>query len=60
MKNTDAGFSVGLIDENDFFKWSVCFTGPDETIYEVRVILTLGWFLQSNIDFSARLPSESS
>ena len=37
-KNSDGGFSVGLIDDNDFFKWSVCFTGPEETIYEVKLI----------------------
>jgi ubiquitin-conjugating enzyme E2 G1 len=43
MKQTDLGFSVGLIDENDFFKWSVCFTGPEDTIYEggfFKAILT--------------------
>lgn len=33
-KNTDHGFSVGLIDENDFFKWSVVFSGTEDTIYE--------------------------
>ena len=33
-KSDDLGFSVGLIDENDFFKWSVCFTGTEDTIYE--------------------------
>ena len=43
MKQTDLGFSVGLIDENDFFKWSVCFTGPEDTVYEggfFKAILT--------------------
>ena len=43
MKCADSGFSVGLIDENDFFKWSVCFTGPEDTIYEggfFKAILT--------------------
>ena len=35
-KNSDSGFSVGLVDDNNFFKWSVCFTGPEDTIYEVR------------------------
>jgi ubiquitin-conjugating enzyme E2 G1 len=37
-KNTDAGFSVGLVDDNDFYKWSICFTGPEDTIYEVSII----------------------
>ena len=43
MKCCDSGFSVGLIDDKDFFKWSVCFTGPEDTIYEggfFKAILT--------------------
>lgn len=32
--NSDLGFSVGLTDENDIYKWSVCFTGPEGTLYE--------------------------
>ena len=43
MKQDDLGFSVGLLDENDFYKWIVCFTGPEETIYEggfFKAILT--------------------
>jgi len=35
-KNPEAGFSVGLVDDNDLYKWSVCFTGPEDTIYEVK------------------------
>ena len=38
-RNSDSGFSVGLVDDNDFFKWSVCFTGPEDTIYEVKSLL---------------------
>jgi len=33
-KSTDLGFSVGLIDDNDYYKWSVLFTGPEDTIFE--------------------------
>lgn len=33
-KNTDSGFSVGLIDDSDLFKWSVCFTGMEDSLYE--------------------------
>ena len=43
MKSTDLGFSVGLVDDNDFYKWTVCFTGPEDTIYEggfFKAILT--------------------
>ena len=43
MKNNDLGISVGLIDDNDFYKWSVVFTGPEDTIFEggyFKAILT--------------------
>lgn len=33
MKDEDSGFSVGLEDD-DFFKWRVCFEGPAESLYE--------------------------
>ena len=42
-KASDLGFSVGLIDENDYYKWSVLFNGPDDTIFEggfFKAILT--------------------
>ena len=42
-KASDLGFSVGLIDENDFYKWSVVIFGPSETNYEggfFKAILT--------------------
>eukprot|EP00922_Rhytidocystis_sp_ex-Travisia-forbesii_P032790 GHVS01048794.1.p2 GENE.GHVS01048794.1~~GHVS01048794.1.p2 ORF type:complete len:147 (+),score=22.04 GHVS01048794.1:112-552(+) len=28
------GFSVGLEDDSDLFKWRVCFEGPPDTLYE--------------------------
>ena len=40
---SDLGLSVGLVDENNFYKWSVVIFGPTETIYEggfFRAILT--------------------
>jgi len=33
-KDESSGFSVGLEDDSDFFKWRVCFEGPSETLYE--------------------------
>ena len=42
-KASDLGFSVGLLDENDFYKWTVVIFGPSETIYEggfFKAILT--------------------
>ena len=43
MKNEDLGVSVGLIDDNDLYKWAVIFTGPEDTIFEggyFKAILT--------------------
>ena len=43
MKSNDLGFSVGLIDENDFYKWSVLIPGPEDSLYEggfFKAILT--------------------
>ena len=42
-KASDLGLSVGLVDDNNFYKWSVVIFGPTETIYEggfFRAILT--------------------
>ena len=33
-ENADLGFSVSSIDENDIYKWSFIFQGPEYTIYE--------------------------
>ncbi len=48
-KNCDGGFSVGLIDDNDFYKWSVCFTGPEDSIYE-------GGFFKAVLTFPGDFP----
>ena len=40
---SDLGLSVGLVDENNFYKWSVVIFGPTDTIYEggfFRAIMT--------------------
>jgi ubiquitin-conjugating enzyme E2 G1 len=34
MNNDDLGASIGLVDDNDLFKWSVIFEGPEDTLYE--------------------------
>jgi ubiquitin-conjugating enzyme E2 G1 len=34
MKDESSGFSVGLVDDSDFFKWQVVFEGPPESLYE--------------------------
>ena len=43
MKSNDLGFSVGLVDENDYYRWSVLIPGPEDTLYEggfFKAILT--------------------
>ena len=40
---SDLGLSVGLVDENNFYKWSVVIFGPTDTLYEggfFKAILT--------------------
>lgn len=32
-QNEDSGFSIGLENDN-WFEWSVCFTGPTDTPFE--------------------------
>jgi len=48
-KNSDSGFSVGLVDDNNFYKWTVCFTGTEGTIYE-------GGFFNAILDFPSDFP----
>ena len=49
-KASDLGLSVGLVDENNFYKWSVVIFGPTETIYE-------GGFFRAILDFPEDYPS---
>ena len=37
QQNDEIGCSVGLENEDDFFKWSIVFEGPGDTLYEVSV-----------------------
>jgi len=42
----DVPFTVGLIDENDMFKWEVLIVGPENTIYEGGVFSAILEFPQ--------------
>uniref|UniRef100_A0A0G4HQ76 UBC core domain-containing protein n=1 Tax=Chromera velia CCMP2878 TaxID=1169474 RepID=A0A0G4HQ76_9ALVE len=33
-KDTDSPFSIGLDDDSNWFKWRVCFEGPQDTMWE--------------------------
>ncbi|EAA15350.1 hypothetical protein [Plasmodium yoelii yoelii] len=33
-RDHNVGFSVGLVDDSNFFEWNVCFEGPKNTLYE--------------------------
>ena len=50
-KNDDIGASVGLEDDNDFFRWSVVFEGPSDTLYE-------GGFFKALLTFPHDYPNK--
>ena len=50
INSTDLGFCVSLIDENDIYKWSFLFIGPEDTIYE-------GGFFKGILTFPEDYPS---
>ena len=62
------GISVGLVDDNDLFKWDIIFEGPSDTIYEVSAripdtfsltqILREGRLLQGSHGLPPRLPQQ--
>ena len=47
---SDLGLSVGLVDENNFYKWSVVIFGPSDTIYE-------GGFFKALLEFPEDYPN---
>ncbi|XP_065831120.1 ubiquitin-conjugating enzyme E2 G1-like [Oscarella lobularis] len=48
-KSPVEGFSAGLIDDDDLFKWEVLVIGPQETIYE-------GGFFKAHLNFPKDYP----
>lgn len=42
-----SGFSVGLDDDSDFFKWRVCIEGPMESLYEGGLFTAIMTFPQN-------------
>ena len=36
MQQDEIGVSVGLVDDDNLFMWTVIFEGPEDTLYEVR------------------------
>mmetsp|Transcript_30018 Transcript_30018/g.64854 ORF Transcript_30018/g.64854 Transcript_30018/m.64854 type:complete len:167 (+) Transcript_30018:243-743(+) len=46
MKSDDSGFSVGLEDDSDFFKWRVLFEGPPDSLYEGGIFSAILTFPQ--------------
>mmetsp|Transcript_24308 Transcript_24308/g.27583 ORF Transcript_24308/g.27583 Transcript_24308/m.27583 type:complete len:168 (+) Transcript_24308:261-764(+) len=50
-QRNDDGFSVGLVDDSDLFRWSVCFEGAPETLYE-------GGFFRAELAFPADYPNK--
>ncbi|CAD7092489.1 unnamed protein product [Hermetia illucens] len=48
-KNPVEGFSAGLIDDNDIFRWEVLIIGPPDTLYE-------GGFFKAHLYFPKEYP----
>uniref|UniRef100_A0A6V3J428 UBC core domain-containing protein n=1 Tax=Lotharella globosa TaxID=91324 RepID=A0A6V3J428_9EUKA len=51
LKNPVDGFSVGLVDDSDIYKWNVMIEGPADTPYE-------GGFFPAILDFPKEYPSK--
>jgi len=49
-RNPPDGISVGLIDDDNIFKWSVMVIGPPDTLYE-------GGFFQAKLEFPDNFPN---
>ena len=48
-QNEDIAFSVGLIDDN-WYRWSICFSGPEDTPYE-------GGYYMAALNFPQNYPN---
>lgn len=48
-RNPVEGFSAGLIDDNDVYKWEVMIIGPADTLYE-------GGFFKAHLEFPRDYP----
>jgi len=44
------GASIGLVNDDDLFKWSVIFEGPEDTLYE-------GGYFKAEIEFPDDFPN---
>eukprot|EP00033_Pygsuia_biforma_P000979 GCRY01001122.1.p1 GENE.GCRY01001122.1~~GCRY01001122.1.p1 ORF type:complete len:166 (-),score=19.16 GCRY01001122.1:169-666(-) len=49
-KNPIEGFSAGLVDDSNIFKWQVCIMGPPDTLYE-------GGFFNAIMEFPKEYPN---
>ena len=50
QNNDDIGASIGLVDDEDLFNWSIIYEGPTETLYE-------GGFFKALIKFPEDYPN---
>jgi len=50
-KNPVEGFSAGLVDDNNIYKWEVVIVGPPETLYE-------GAMFKATLDFPHEYPQK--
>ena len=48
-QNDESGFSVGLENDNNMFKWNIIFNGPEDTPYE-------GGYFKATMEFPSDFP----
>ena len=62
MQQDEIGVSVGLVDDDNLFIWTVIFEGPEDTLYEVWKTAhnVVGRLLQSDIKVPSGLPQQPS
>lgn len=50
-QNDDSGFSVGLENDNNMFKWNIIFNGPEDTPFE-------GGYFKATMEFPQNFPDD--
>ena len=50
QNNDDLGASIGLVNDDDLFKWNVIFEGPEDTLYE-------GGYFKAELEFPGDFPN---
>ena len=55
--NEDLGCSVGLIDDNNIYNWTLTIPGAEDTLYEVSYFYLKGGFFWATLKFPYDYPN---